>query len=174
MAISKLTVYNFAFFQGAWLACVMLASPWALAAVSPFVVIQLIWGEKWQRDMRTGISFVLLGALAESFLLGTGSVTIPGQVRDLPPLWLLCLWFCFGISTRYSLAWLRSFSRYKLLWQVLISAALAPFAYLGAEKLGAIELHDNSLISIAVTWGVILPVCLLVTDREARKNAPTA
>ncbi len=172
MAISRITIYNFAFFQGAWLACVWLASPWAILAVAPFVLVQLIWGANWQQDMRTGVTFVLLGALAESFLLGTGSVMIDDNVRDFPPLWLLCLWFCFGISTCYSLAWLRSFKRLKVLWQALFSAVLAPFAYLAAEKLGAVQLGDQGLGAVAVTWGVTLPLCLLMTDKEARRNAP--
>ena len=171
MAISKLTIYNFAFFQGAWLACVILASPWAIAAVFPFVLVQLVWGNQWQRDMRTGFAFVLLGALAESFLLGIGSVTIPDTYGDIPPVWLLCLWFCFGISTQYSLAWLRDLGRFKVLWQAFFSVVLAPLAYLGAERLGTISINDNGLIAIAIAWAIVLPICLLITGKEAKKHA---
>ena len=102
-----------------------------------------------------------------------GSVEIPDTVRDFPPLWLLCLWFCFGISTQYSLAWLRRFRRFKVMWQTLFSAILAPFAYLGAQKLGTIHITQQGLMMIAVTWGVVLPLCLLMTDREAHGNNET-
>lgn len=164
--LSKINIYNFAFFQGAWLACVMLASPWALITVAPFVIVQLVWGGRWQSDMRTGVVFVLLGALAESFLLGTGNTLISDTVGDIPPLWLLCLWFCFGVSTQYSLAWLRQFKRLKVLWQALLCAVLAPIAYLGAERLGAIAIAEQGLFAIAIVWGLTVPLCLLMTDRE--------
>ena len=167
MALSKLTIYNFAFFEGAWLACVLLASPWAILVVFPFVVIQLLWGQQWQRDMRTGVTFVLLGALVESFLLGTGSMSIQNTVGDIPPLWLLCMWFCFGISTHYSLAWLRTFKSYKVLWQVAVAGVLAPIAYYGAEKLGAVTINEGGLLAVGVAWGVITPICLLMTDKRA-------
>lgn len=170
---SKINLYNFAFFQGAWLACVMLASPWALLAVAPFVIVQLVWGGRWQSDMRTGVVFVLLGALAESFLLGAGRMEIADTVGSFPPLWLLCLWFCFGISTKYSLAWLRQFKRFKVLWQALLCGVLAPIAYMGAERLGAVAIAEQGLLAIGIVWAVIVPLCLLMTERE-RHDAATA
>lgn len=172
-SIPNLTLYNFAFFQGTWFACVMFASYWAIVVVLPFAIIQLVWGGNWQNDMRTGVSFVLIGALAESFLLGVQAMSIPGAFHDFPPLWLLCLWFVFGISTHYSLAWLRRLQPFSVLWQVVFSALFAPLAYFGAEKLEAVSFAENGLYLVALAWAVTLPIGLLLTNREVHENAPT-
>lgn len=152
----------------------MLASPWALAVIAPFAMVQLVWGQRWQRDLRTAVTFVLIGALTESFLLGTNSVSLTetraSAITNFPPLWLLGLWFCFGLSSQYSLSWLRRFTHYKVFLQVIFAGVLAPFAYIAAEKLGAITINENGLIRIAMSWGIALPLCLLMTDHEATRS----
>ena len=161
--MARINIYNFLYFEAAWFACVFLTSNLALLLIAPFTIIQLVWGKNWQLDLRVAFTFTLVGAIAESFALGTGAMVIAGNYSYFPPPWLLAMWFCFGLATNYSLAWLRTIKPSPIFVQSLFAGLFAPVAYIGAEKLGAVELSQQGWLMIALIWAIAFPLAMLIT-----------
>lgn len=81
-----------------------------------------------------------------------------GQV----PVWMLCLWFCFALTFRFSLGFLQKFI---LLTPILgISACLS---YAGGAALSdVVDLgRAYALVWIAIVWALVLPVLTLIYAR---------
>ena len=158
--------YNFLFFQTAWFIAVLSTSPIALAYVAPLLILQLWLGNHWRRDIRTGLAFTLVGALTESFLIGSQSYFLSQSTQGgiaVPPTWLLLMWFCLGISTHYSLAWLRTVTSKPWILQMLFAAVSGPLAYKAAEALQAIAINERGEIYIGILWALAFPTALLIT-----------
>lgn len=164
--------YNFVFFQFAWFIAVLSTSHLAMALVTPLLLLQLWIGDNWQRDIRTGLAFTLVGGLTESFLMGSASYSLNQSINaaiDIPPSWLLLMWFCLGLSTNYSLAWLRTTGSKPWLLQIAFAAVGAPLAYSAAETLNAITLSEYGLFHIGLSWAVAFPIGLLMTHVPVKK-----
>jgi hypothetical protein len=160
--------------QGAWFAAALSAStPWHPLGVAAnglvFVVHVATSGHARRETVRGGVG-LLLGVVVELVNQHVGGLRVH-QASWFPPAWLLSLWpvFASAMMTGHSLEWLR---RRKVLAAV-VGAVVGPVSYSGGGRLGALELDGvRSLVTLAVCWGVAMPLLALLAD-ELEPRADT-
>ena len=107
-----------------------------------------------------------LGAIFENafIALGTLHYSRASDSAALPPIWIIALWFAFGTLPHGSLKCLSG----RIWPQLLLSAVLGPLSYLGGVKLGAANLGEPIVISLAVIgigWALALALIFQMADR---------
>lgn len=155
---------NMIAFQIGWFACVLGAAhalPWlgplfALAIIS----LHLRQAGDGQKELTLIAIIGTCGSVFDQLLLSLGWIQYPPHAWPawLLPLWMLCLWLLFATTLNISLRWMRS----KHLLAMLFGLLGGPLAYLAGQKLGAMQLvaQTNTLIALAVFWGLMMPVML--------------
>ncbi|MDR0181943.1 DUF2878 domain-containing protein [Lysobacter sp. UC] len=163
---------NFVGFQLAWWACVLGAihdAAWlgVLAGIA-FVALQWLASPQRRVDARLVACAVLLGLLLDGSLAQLGWIDYRGGTAHLPaPAWIVALWAAFAMTITHSLGWLRPGMA------LLLGAIGGPLAYLGAERMGAVELTSGVQATIALAIGWALATCALVlVARHARGASP--
>lgn len=168
---------NFIAYQVGWFAIVLTAAR-GRVWVAPLVAASLFALHLALTDHRRGEAwFVPLAAL-----LGFGVDSLQAAARvfaftpDLLapwpcPLWILSLWVGFATLLNGSLRWLQR----RLALAALLGLAGGPLAYLGGERLGALQFPVNrwlSLASVAIAWAMLTPALLLLARRSRGGAAP--
>ncbi|MBE0470123.1 MAG: DUF2878 domain-containing protein [Methyloprofundus sp.] len=156
---------NFLWMQCLWFAAVIGAVSeliWpALAVLSLFMTWQLSPTHRSTGDFALLLVAVLLGFILDSTWISLGWMQFasPAPIPRLAPLWILCLWMGLALTLNHSLAFLQN-----RLWLAGLSAAIAsPLSYLGAERLGAVQITGNFylwLFFIALSWAIAMPLLL--------------
>ncbi|PKO45651.1 MAG: DUF2878 domain-containing protein [Betaproteobacteria bacterium HGW-Betaproteobacteria-22] len=154
-------IANFLFFQLAWFSCVLGAAygmPWLGVAIT---IATIGWHLSKAKQVKPEVLLLLLtliiGAGFDQLMLILQWVGYQhhGWSNALVPVWILALWAAFACTLNVSLAWLKE--RYFI--AMLFGAAGGPIAYLGAEKIGAVNLHGNiAYIALSIGWAVITPL----------------
>ena len=75
------------------------------------------------------------------------------------PLWILLLWAGLALTLNHSLAWLQS----RLVLAALLGGVSSPLSYLGASRLGAVNIVTESsgwFLGLGLSWAVALPLLL--------------
>lgn len=156
-------------FQIGWFACALGAAagwPWAgVAVVLAIVAWHLTHVIEPRRELTLILAAAGIGAVWDSLLAALGWIQYPnGMLVDgTAPVWMIALWMLFATTLNVSLAWLK-----RRLWLgALFGAVGGPLAYLGGARLGALMLvHETSaLVALAIGWGVLAPVLLLLARR---------
>jgi len=157
---------NFALFQAGWFACVVGAAegvPWAGAAAAAVICglhVAFVADDR-AGELRLIAALTVAGSALSAFNVANGAVAFaPGVVALLGvPLWLASLWALFATLLRHSLAWMRG--------RPAVAAACglvgSPLSYAGAERLGAVEVHDAFLrgpLVLGLTWAVAVPAAV--------------
>ena len=104
------------------------------------------------------LSVTLLGGCVEALAGLFGICRFNGSFYAdwIVPLWFLALWALFASTLHYSLSWLNR--RYLL--AASLGAVAGPLSYFGGEKIGAIEIMDNTVVSLIwlmIIWGAGVP-----------------
>ena len=76
---------------------------------------------------------------------------------------MVALWMLFASTLNASMGWLAG----RFAVAAALGAVFGPLSYLAGARLGAIELHANtavSLTAIAVVWAGALPALLWIRD----------
>ncbi len=161
-------IINFILFQLAWFACVIGAAkgmPWLGVAVTVFALSWHLYQAKNIRsELLLMLCALLIGAAYDQSMLSLGYINYVnnGWSSAIVPVWILALWLGFTTTLNVSLRWMRG----KHLIAVIFGAVGGPLAYLGAEKLGAVTLHDAaSYIALSFGWAIITPLLLLLSSR---------
>lgn len=171
--MSKLV--NFLAFQTCWFACVLGAAAGVYwlgpAAVAAFAAVHLSRVAAPGRDLRLGLALLLLGVVLDSLWTAAGLLRFErsGPFLGLLPLWIGALWVNFALTLYHSLAWMRG--RYLL--GALLGAISGPLSYWAGVRLGALGFHPDvwpSLLVLAGSWAVALPVALLLAERCDRSR----
>jgi hypothetical protein len=79
------------------------------------------------------------------------------------PLWILLLWAGLALTINHSLAWLQS----RLLLAGVLSALSCPLSYLGAARLGAVDIVTESwlwAVVLSLSWAVSIPLLLWLAN----------
>jgi hypothetical protein len=166
---------NFAGFQAAWWASVLGAAQGAawvgIVACAAFVVLQWCLSPRRSADARGVACALAAGLLLDGLLAQTGWIYYSAAVPGLPaPAWILALWAAFAMTLGHSLAWLRPGSA------ALFGALGGPLAYLGAERLGAVDLAMPvaAVVALAIGWALASWWLVWVSTRaRARHAVPT-
>ncbi len=162
---------NFALYQAAWIACVLLAaagrpglaSGVTLAAVGAHVFL----AAKPRAELELVLVAGFVGLCVDSLQLALGVFEFPdgGFFGWLCPPWIVAMWMLFAITLRFCLSWLRG--RYLL--ASLAGLAGGPLAFLAGERLGAVtflEPRGTSFLILALVWAGALPLLFWTAARR--------
>jgi hypothetical protein len=105
------------------------------------------------------------GLLWDSLMITAGWLSYPTGilVAGVSPYWIVAMWMLFATTFNLSIRWLRS----RILLAALFGALSGPASYYAGEKLGAVTFQDfpAAMLGLAVTWGALLPLLLLLARR---------
>ena len=170
---------NFLMFYLGWFACVAGAGrgvPWAGPATA--AVLLLAHLTLASNRVREGVLILVVGVFGfavDTLQASTGLYAFSGTSMFpwLCPPWMTALWMLFATTLNGSTEWLAG--RYRL--AAVLGALFGPLSYLAGERLGAITLSSNALVSlggIAIVWGLVMPALLRIRGAlsDASANAP--
>ena len=153
---------NLAAFQVGWLACV-LGAGLGHPAAGPAVVAALValhlglsprpWGEVALLVVAGGV-----GTAAEALQVRLGHLAFADGGPHLArvPLWMTALWINFGTTLGGCLRWLQR----RPALAAAIGGVAGPAAYLGGERLGALQLGEprvTAIVAVAIVYLVATP-----------------
>jgi Protein of unknown function (DUF2878) len=170
---------NFAMFYLGWFSCVVgAARGWlwlgpAVAAV--LLLVHLALTPSRVREARLILLAGLFGFAVDTSLASAGlfSFTRTSVTPWLSPLWMVALWMLFATTLNGSMSWLAG--RYGL--AALLGFLFGPVSYVAGARLGAIDLPDRwigSLAGVAVAWAFAMPTLLMLRDRLSKAPAERA
>ncbi len=142
-----------------------LVSP-AFLILNAFMVWQLLPANREQGDFSLVLVALLLGFILDSSWISLGWIqySSPNSITRLAPIWILLLWMGLALTLNHSLAWLQQ----RLGLAALCSAISSPLSYLGAERLGALQLKGDFWLwffSMALSWSIIVPFLLWLAHK---------
>jgi hypothetical protein len=161
--------YNFSASEAGWFACVLGAAngkPW----IGPLVVLLLVLihlrlAKRPGAEVRLILAAILMGLLADSFLVVGGLVSYPSGIwiQGFAPYWILAMWAMFATTLNLSMKWMRG----RIPLATLLGAIFGPLAYLAGEELGAITFEARALAiaALAVIWAVCMPLLVALASR---------
>jgi hypothetical protein len=166
---------NLLAYQVAWFACILSAArgmPWIGTVVALSVVAGHI---SVARRPKTELALIaaagLIGWSWESALVQTGWIAYPSGniVTGFAPHWIVALWLVFATTFNVSLQWFKS----HLAVVAVFGFIGGPLAFYAGEALGALTLAPKlGLAAIAVGWGLLMPMLMLLARRLDGVNPP--
>jgi hypothetical protein len=168
---------NFLTFYLGWFACVAGAANGRLwlgpALVIALLALHLYLSGNLRLEVRLIVLIGLFGFAFDSLLAAAGLYAFEhiGAAPWLCPPWMVALWMLFATTLNTSMAWL---DRSRVLAAVL-GATGGAASYAAGARLGAIDLHANTLVSltgIALAWAFAMP--MLFWLRRALQNRELA
>jgi hypothetical protein len=172
--MSKSIVINFVLFQIGWFACVLGAAnnkPWLGVLV---VLAVVIWHLKQAKSAKPELILLAIaltmGAVFDQLMLSSKLLTYQatGWSAHLVPAWILALWAVFVTALNVSLRWLNNIKSHgKWLIAVLFGAIGGPLAYMGAARLGAVNLnlYPQSYIALGLGWAIMTPILIKLAQK---------
>lgn len=161
---------SLALFNGGWFCCVLGAAygfPW----LGPlYVSVWLVWKVAGTRSKSGEALFILLAAIVgytlDSTLFLAGMLLETGQDSfGWPaPLWMVCLW----ANLAGALGGCPGFLKKRYILGCAAGVIGGPMAYFSGRQLGAIDLADPlvaSLAAIAAEWAIAMPLLLFLDAR---------
>ena len=159
---------NFLFFQIGWWSCVLGAAhgrPWlGPVVVVPLLAYHLSTGANRRGEILFLLVVALVGTTMDSLLAFFGVVSYRGGFGTLAPVWITALWLIFGTTLHVSMSWLAGRPGLAL----ILGALSGPITYLGAARLGAVEITDSlrGWVVLGLAWGFALPFLLWLSTRR--------
>lgn len=155
--------------QVAWFGAVLGAArglPWlGVVAVAAVVAWHLARAQQPAREIGLLALALAMGAVFETVLVQAGLLRFDGGalLAGTAPVWMVALWANFATTLNVSLRALRP----RLIAAALLGAVGAPLAYVGGQKLGAVQFlqPDSALVAIGAGWAVLTPVLFLAARR---------
>lgn len=148
-----------------------------LAALVLFAAGQITVSDRRDAEWRLMVAAVLVGALLDGTLSGTGLLRYAAPWPALPPggapLWILSLWAAFALTLRHSLRVVQG----RPWLAVPLGAAGAPLAYAAAARgwsaVAFAQPRWHALAAIAAGWAVALPLLATLARRWSSAPATT-
>ncbi len=163
----RLNLINGALFQAGWLAAVLGGNDWACVALVLMVAVHAFWwvDSVWEWWLISAV--VVAGSLLDSFWMHLGVLLGP---EAFIPLWLICLWGMFAMTLVHFFSWL-----HQRLWLAcLLGAVSGPASYWAGAQWSDMAIgvpRSMALLCIAMAWGVLMPVLMLLARRVNRVEA---
>ena len=139
-----------------WLGIVVVSS---LGGIHVFVIGK----EKWLPAMLLALVSLLVGFVLDTGLIGRGAYEPNRWLMPTPisTIWLFMLWINFSFALNESLKWFQA----HLFVAAILGFVFGPLAYLGASRLGAVQLSSpvpSSLVLVGIAWFIAMPLMSLV------------
>lgn len=169
-------LWNFLALQVGWFACVLGAAHGreflGPLVVAVLLVLHLLRHPARVRELRLLALVMPLGLALDSGQAALGWIHYAGRplCGVLAPLWIAALWPLLATTFHASMDWLRP----RTALAALLGAVGGPLSYLGAERLGAVQVlpdRGTSVAGLALTWGLALPLFLLLASRSSAKDS---
>lgn len=134
-------VLNLIGFQLSWWAIALYREK-AILMVLLLIGIHFYFLRKSQKlgEFKFVICVTFLGFIIDSILLNLNILSVEGSLflfLELIPIWLIILWVAFACTLNHSLSWLF----HSKLWAFFIGGLGGASSYIGAAKLGTINIH---------------------------------
>lgn len=168
---------NAALYQAGWFACVLGASsgrPWLGTFLGwGLVCVHLALSNERGREVRLLACALILGFAVDTAHLRTGAlVFFAGSMHpDYAPPWILVLWVQFASTLRYCMHWLRG----RFVLGAILGFCAGGAAYAAGVRLGAAQFGPDlarSVLQIAVSWGLAVPLMSFILDRIDPSGLP--
>ncbi|MEI7869574.1 MAG: DUF2878 domain-containing protein [Candidatus Methylumidiphilus sp.] len=174
--LARSPLSNFLAYQFAWFACILSAAgnlPWIGSFIALIIVI---WHVSMARLPMTELALIVvsgvIGLSWESVMVQTGWITYPSGnlISGFAPHWIVALWLVFATTFNVSLKWFKT----HLAVVALFGFVGGPLAFYAGSLLGALTLTPKlGLIAIAIGWGLLMPILMLIARRLDGINPPT-
>ncbi|MDO8937686.1 MAG: DUF2878 domain-containing protein [Methylicorpusculum sp.] len=162
-------ILNMVWMQALWFAAVIGAAAGYNWPAGLVLLAFIVWQTRPVRHAKGDVQLVLV-AVVMGFLFDTLWVKLDWLVFQaaatprLAPFWIVMLWAGLALTINHSLAWLQSN------WGLgaLMSGVACPLSYLGAEKLGAVQIiPDSNLwwLIMGATWAAVVPFLLWLSSK---------
>jgi Protein of unknown function (DUF2878) len=160
-------ITNLLIYQASWLACVLGAGygmPWfGVIIVAGALGYHLSLATKPTVELTLICCVMVVGGLWDSFLVTMDWLKYDNGmlINGVAPYWIIALWIAFATTLNISLAWFK-----QHLWLASLFGTIGgPLAYLGGEKLGAVQFSDPIVVlsALAVGWTIIMPLMMLLS-----------
>jgi hypothetical protein len=144
-----------------WLACVkeptLGIGGFGAASVAISTAVHLALFSRRAELLRTAAWASIWGLLADAVLMWTGVLVFASPIAGgwLPPVWIVALWWNFGLLCVAALDWLAK----SPLWAVLFGVIGGPLAYYGGAAMGAVTFGvplPYALAAVAAEWGLTM------------------
>ena len=162
-------IINFVLFQIGWFACVIGAAKqmrWlGVIVVLAIITWHLSQAKQPKLELILLLVAVIIGGIYDQLMQSSSLLAYQahGWSESIVPAWILALWAVFVTTLNVSLRWMRG----KWLVAILFGAIGGPLAYLGAARLGAVNL-DNlplSYVALSLGWAIITPLLLIISQK---------
>ena len=163
-------VLNAVFFYIIWWGCV-LGIQYSYNYLGPILTLVVgFFHLNIVSDLKKEIHLILiiglLGLMIESFhfhsqLLDYNGYMYPNSL--FPPLWIICMWLGFAGTLNYSMFWMKD----RWIIMFLCGAFFGPMSYVAGLKLGVLNFNFSytlSILAIAVTWGLSIPIMYYINN----------
>ena len=130
-----------------------------------FLIIHIFKIMSYNKEIFFLLICYLIGFLIDTIFLRLEIIEYNGYLSDkfhVAPLWVTCLWVCFGSSISHSFRWFKR--RYLTL--AFLGSISGPIIYFSASKAGALNFSVNNfhLFSIGLCWSLFLPCIVFISD----------
>lgn len=168
--------FNLTLYYSGWVACVLGAATgrWVTGAVvgTLLVGVHLALVERRSIELRLMLEVTAIGYTADSAQTALGLLVFPsGPLPDwAAPLWIGVLWMLFATTLRYAFFWLSG----RRLLAAAFGAVGGPAAFYAGCRLGAVQFHPSTGLTLAVlagVWALLLP---LLVHRATQASAGAA
>lgn len=155
--------------QVGWFACVLSAAhqvPWIGAIVALALVgAHLLCAARPHQELKFIVTATVTGAMWESGLVFFGLLAYPSGtvIPRFAPYWIVTVWALFAAQFNTTFAWLKP----RMLVAALLGALAGPLSFRAGAALGALQFVKPlpAALALALGWGVLLPVLVLLSRR---------
>jgi uncharacterized protein DUF2878 len=164
-------VWNYLLYQAGWCACVLGAAsghPWLGSGLGVVpIVLHVVWSCRRSDALALALATGAIGLVVDTLQIALGTLRFDvGTLASwLPPPWLVLVWAQFAMTFHFGLRWLQG----RPFTAALFGLFGGPLAFLAGRRLGVVALHPAlwpSLLSLAVTWAIAMPVALGLAARQ--------
>ncbi|MEK9713337.1 MAG: DUF2878 domain-containing protein [Thalassolituus sp.] len=166
LTLTQLRLINALAFQACWFACVIGGNLWGAITVGLFFA--------WHQRVSSRFEWLLIvviagaGSALDTLWYQLGLIGFPDYELVVIPVWLFLLWLAFAATLLHSLDYLFS----RPIFIALASAIAAPISYYAGHRLGALETDTQGLLTIALSWAVLMGVAALISQRLSGRLKP--
>lgn len=152
-------LFNFIWFQVNWFGLILFENHF-LPVSFAFIVWHYVRCEDFcLQDLTLASSLAVCGLIIENMMLYFDVISFSTSLFGFAtaPLWLILLWFVFGLTLNHSL---RFFYRYPF-YAYIAGAVFGPISYVAGIKFGAADLGSSMFIlmfSYAVVWSLVFGI----------------
>lgn len=154
---------NLAGFQVAWW-CLILFGNSAATLVTFLLIIHLLLHSKPSAELKVLIICGVVGFAVDTLLTFSQFFIFYADGSEVPPFWLLLLWFAFSATLRQSL----NFFSHRYLLAAVCGSLAGSLTYLAAARLEAVSLGlplIPAFVVLACRWALLFPLLVWIGDR---------